>query len=136
MNYKKKNLKSRICHGGKKLSRKKKIFPLISIITVVYNNRDHLQKTLNSIFAQKNKNYELIIIDGGSNDGTLDIIKKNNSKIDFWISESDKGIYDAFNKGMKYSSGDYLGFVNSDDILLPSALQILSKYIKSYPENF
>ncbi len=132
MNYKKKNLKSRNYQGGKKLSKKKKIFPLISIITVVYNNRGHLQKTLNSIFAQKNKNYELIIIDGGSNDGTLNIIKKNNSKIDFWISEPDKGLYDAFNKGMKYSSGDYLGFVNSDDILLPNALQILSKYIKSY----
>ena len=134
MNYKKKNLKSRIYHGGKKLSRKKKNFPLISIITVVYNNRDHLQKTLNSIFAQKNKNYELIIIDGGSNDGTLNIIKKNNSKIDFWISEKDQGIYDAFNKGMKYAKGDYIGFVNSDDILLPKALQILKKYILKYPK--
>ena len=113
---------------------KKKIFPLISIITVVYNNRFHLQKTLNSIYSQKYKNYELIVIDGGSNDGTLDIIKKNNLKIDFWISENDKGLYDAFNKGMKYASGDFIGFVNSDDILLPKALEILKKYILEYPK--
>ncbi len=114
-------------------SLKKKTYPLISIITVVYNNAVHLQKTLNSIYSQKFKNYEIIIIDGNSTDGTLKIIKKNKSKIKFWISEPDKGIYDAFNKGMKYSSGDYLGFVNSDDILLPNALQILSEYIKKYP---
>ena len=111
-----------------------KKFPLITIITVVYNNASHIQKTLNSIFSQKYKNYELIVIDGASNDGTLEIIKKNKSKIDFWISEPDKGLYDAFNKGMKYATGDYLGFVNSDDILLPKALEILKKYILKYPK--
>ena len=111
-----------------------KKFPLITIITVVYNNASHIQKTLNSIFSQKYKNYELIVIDGASNDGTLEIIKKNKSKIDFWISEPDKGLYDAFNKGMKYATGDYIGFVNSDDILLPKALEILKKYILKYPK--
>jgi len=111
-----------------------KKFPLITIITVVYNNASHIQKTLNSIFSQKYKNYELIVIDGASNDGTLEIIKKNKSKIDFWISEPDKGLYDAFNKGMKYATGDYIGFVNSDDILLPKALDILKKYILKYPK--
>ena len=113
---------------------KNKSFPLISIITVVLNNDTHLQKTLNSIFKQKYKNYELIVIDGGSTDGTLDIIKKNKKKINKWISEKDKGIYDAFNKGMKLANGDYIGFVNSDDILLPDALKILVKYIAGYPE--
>lgn len=115
-------------------SLKQNPYPLISIITVVYNNVSHIQKTLNSIYSQKYKNYEIIVIDGNSNDGTLQIIKKNKLKINFWISEPDKGIYDAFNKGMKYSSGDYLGFVNSDDILMPNALKILSRYIKRYPD--
>ena len=114
---------------------KKKNFPLITIITVVYNNVTHLQKTLNSIYKQNYNNYELIVIDGGSNDGTLNIIKKNSSKINFWISEKDKGIYDAFNKGLKLAKGDYVGFVNSDDILLPNALKILKDYIIRYPEK-
>ena len=114
---------------------KKKSFPLITIITVVYNNVSHLQKTLNSIYKQNYKNYELIVIDGGSKDGTLNIIKKNSSKINFWISEKDKGIYDAFNKGLKLAKGDYVGFVNSDDILLPNALKILKDYIIKYPEK-
>ena len=112
----------------------KKNMPLISIITVVYNNASHLQKTFDSIFSQNYKNYELIVIDGNSNDGTVEVIKKNAHKITFWLSEPDGGIYDAFNKGMKYAKGDYLGFVNSDDILLPDALQILKNYIKKFPE--
>jgi len=122
--------------GGKKFNNKKidKKFPLISIITIVYNNSLHIQKTLNSIFNQKYKNFELIVIDGGSTDNTLNIIKQNNDKIDFWISEKDKGIYDAFNKGMTHCEGDYIGFVNSDDILLPNALKILSRYIIKFPD--
>jgi len=109
--------------------------PLISIITVVFNNASHIQKTLNSIYKQHYTNYELIVIDGGSTDGTLQIIKKNKNKINFWISEKDKGIYDAFNKGIKYAKGDYVGFVNSDDVLLPKAIKILTKYIIRYPEK-
>jgi len=122
--------------GGKRFKKTKidKKFPLISIITIVYNNSLHIQKTLNSIFNQKYQNLELIVIDGGSTDNTLNIIKQNNNKIDFWISEKDKGIYDAFNKGMTFCRGDYLGFVNSDDILKPNALKILVKYIRKNPE--
>ena len=116
-------------------SKNKKNYPVISIITVVFNNVKHIQKTLNSIYKQKYKNYELIIIDGGSTDGTLNIIKKNSSKIDRWVSDKDNGIYDAFNKGLKLATGDYVGFVNSDDILLPNALSILKKYIIKYPEK-
>ena len=123
--------------GGKRLLLKNKVekrYPLISIITAVYNNSKHLQKTLNSIYNQSYKNFEIIVVDGGSIDDTLNIIKKNNSKIDFWISEKDKGIYDAFNKGMTFCNGDYIGFVNSDDILMPDALKILVKYIFKYPK--
>ena len=122
--------------GGKRFKKTKidKKFPLISIITIVYNNSLHIQKTLNSIFNQKYQNLELIVIDGGSTDNTLNIIKQNNNKIDFWISEKDKGIYDAFNKGMTFCRGDYLGFVNSDDILKTNALKILVKYIRKNPK--
>ena len=124
--------------GGKDINRDKKInkknYPLISIITVVYNNSAHIQKTLNSIYNQKYKNFEIIVVDGGSTDNTLNIIKQNNNKIDFWISEKDKGIYDAFNKGMTFCRGDYLGFVNSDDILKTNALKILVKYIRKNPK--
>jgi glycosyltransferase involved in cell wall biosynthesis len=124
--------------SGKDVYRDKKInkknYPLISIITVVYNNSAHIQKTLNSIYNQKYNNFEIIVVDGGSNDNTLNIIKKNDNKINFWISESDRGIYDAFNKGMQLCNGDYLGFVNSDDILKPNALKILVKYIRKNPK--
>ena len=103
--------------------RKKNIFksnskmkPLISIITVVLNNEKYLQECIDSLNIQKYINYEHIIIDGGSTDNTIKIIKKNEDKIDFWISEKDKGIYDAFNKGMSLAKGEYLGFLNSDDI--------------------
>jgi len=119
---------------NKKIQNTKKNLTLIYIITVVYNNATHLKKTFDSIFFENYKNYELIVIDGNSNDGTVEIIKKNSSKIKFWLSELGKGIYDAFNKEMKNAQVDYLGFVNSDDILLPNALQILNNYIQNFPE--
>jgi len=119
-------------HGGKWI---KGIFkkidkenPLISIITVTLNSQKYLEETLKSIFDQKYKNYELIIIDGKSNDKTLKIIKKNNNKIDYWISQKDKGIYDAFNKGLALARGQYIGFVNSDDILTKNSLKYLAHY--------
>lgn len=90
--------------------------PLISIITVVLNNEKYLQECLDSLHIQKYKNYEHLIIDGGSLDKTIDIIKKNENRIDYWISKKDEGIYDAFNKGMAEAKGEYIGFLNSDDI--------------------
>jgi glycosyltransferase involved in cell wall biosynthesis len=101
--------------------------PLVSIITIVFNNVSGIEKTIQSILSQSFKNFEYIIIDGGSSDGTLDIIKKYEDKIDFWISEADKGIYDAMNKGMKYSMGTYLWFMNSGDLIeSPSVLENIS----------
>ncbi|MBG6241247.1 MAG: glycosyltransferase [Candidatus Symbiopectobacterium sp. Dall1.0] len=89
--------------------------PKISVITVVYNNVTELQSTIDSVIEQTYPNIEFIIIDGGSTDGTLDIIERNNKFIDCWISEPDKGIYDAMNKGTQISSGDYIIFINSGD---------------------
>ncbi|TAN12872.1 MAG: glycosyltransferase [Chitinophagaceae bacterium] len=86
-----------------------------SIITVVLNAKKDLQRTLNSVFKQEFKNYELIIIDGGSTDGTLSLIEENKGRISSWVSEPDNGIYDAMNKGIAKASGKYINFLNSGD---------------------
>lgn len=94
--------------------------PLISIITAVYNGEKHLEETIQSIVNQTYTNMEYIIIDGGSTDSTLEIIKKYDDKIDYWVSEKDQGISDAFNKGIYRSTGDYLLMLNSGDKFLNS----------------
>src|SRR5438105_14705 len=90
-------------------------FPRISIITVVYNNVANIEVTILSILNQTYKNIEYIVIDGGSTDGTLDVIKKYKDKISFWVSEKDNGIYDAMNKGIKVATGEWINFINSGD---------------------
>lgn len=89
--------------------------PLISIITVVYNGEKYLEETIQSVINQTYDNVEYIIIDGGSTDGTVDIIKKYEDKIDYWVSERDNGIYDAMNKGIDAASGVWLNFMNAGD---------------------
>jgi glycosyltransferase involved in cell wall biosynthesis len=102
--------------------------PLISIIVATYNSGKYLEGCLKSILKQNYKNYEIIIIDNQSKDKTLKIIKKYEKKIDLWISEKDKGIFDAMNKGIKHSKGNIISILNSDDIFYPNALKIVSKY--------
>ena len=114
------------------LKKDKKNLPLISIITVVLNNKKFLQQSINSVLNQSYKNYELIIIDGQSTDGTLDIIKKNNSKIDFWISEKDNGFSEAQNKGIKLSRGSIISVLNSDDIFYKHTLKTAVNYFNRY----
>ncbi|CNC38740.1 glycosyltransferase family 2 protein [Yersinia similis] len=93
--------------------------PLISIVTVVFNGADLIENTIKSIISQSYSNVEFIVIDGGSSDGTLDILNRYDDAIDFWISEKDKGIYDAMNKGVKYcSDGSWIIILGSDDELL------------------
>lgn len=89
----------------------------ISIITINYNNREGLQKTIESVASQTNKTFEYIVVDGGSTDGSAEIIKDNCHFIDKWVSEPDKGIYNAMNKGVQMSSGEYCLFLNSGDLL-------------------
>ena len=86
-----------------------------TIITVTYNASKSLEKTILSVINQTYDNIEYIIIDGGSKDGTTDIIKHNESKIKYWISEPDKGLYDAMNKGLRAAAGDYVCFLNAGD---------------------
>ncbi len=91
------------------------MLPKISIITVVYNGVSTLEETIHSVINQNFDDFEYIIVDGGSTDGTLDVIKKYQDKITVWVSEPDKGIYDAMNKGIKLAKGEWIYFLNCGD---------------------
>lgn len=97
--------------------------PLISIVTVVFNGAKTIEESIQSVLNQSYKNVEYIIVDGGSTDGTLDIIKKYEESIAYWVSEEDGGIYDAMNKGIQASKGDTIGIVNADDVLYLDTLE-------------
>ena len=124
--------KRNILHGGQRLNSKLSK-PLLSIITVVLNGEKHLEETIKSVLKQK-KSFEYILIDGQSNDNSLKIIKKYSNKISYWLSEKDKGLYDAFNKGMKLAQGKYIGIINSDDVYTNKAFDIVHKYITKNPQ--
>jgi len=104
----------------------------ISIITVCYNSVRTIEQTIQSVIHQSYNNIEYIIIDGGSTDGTLDIIRKYESKIAYWISEPDQGIYDAMNKGIQVATGDVIGIINSDDWYMPD---IFPKIVNCFQQN-
>lgn len=112
----------------------------LSIITVCYNSAKTIRRTIESVLKQENHSFQYYIIDGGSTDGTLDIIKafepnfKGRLK---WISEPDKGIYDAFNKGIKMAKEDYIWFVNSDDYIEKDAVATIHQFIQKgqYHDN-
>ncbi len=111
--------------------KKKTVF---SIITVVYNSKIFIEKTILSVINQTYKNIEYIVIDGASTDGTLEILKKYADKIDIIISEADKGLYDAMNKGLKKASGDYVWFINSGDTIRES--DTTEKIVNGFRGNF
>lgn len=98
----------------------------ITIITATYNAETVLENLIRSIVPQKKKEIEFVIIDGGSKDKTIEIIQKYGDFIDFWVSEPDQGIYDAWNKGIQAATGEWIMFVGADDELLPDAL---NKYL-------
>lgn len=88
----------------------------ISIITVVYNSIDKIEATIQSVINQTYSNIEYIIIDGGSKDGTIDIIQKYSEKISYWVSEPDEGVYHAMNKGANIATGEWINFMNAGDL--------------------
>lgn len=110
-------------------SKKDSTLPVVSIITVVYNSEEYIERTILSVQKQSFPNIEHIILDGGSKDKTLDIIKKYDNTIALWKSERDSGIYDAMNKAQRLATGDYIMFLNSgdefnDDLVLSSAFSV------------
>lgn len=105
----------------------------MSIITVCFNSAHTIQQTIESVIKQSYDNVEYIIIDGGSTDGTIDIIKKYENKIAYWTSESDKGIYDAMNKGIAKATGDIIAIINSDDWYLDN--DVIKEVIEAFEKN-
>lgn len=106
-----------------------------SVITVCYNSISTIEKTIKSIVSQTYKNFEYIIVDGGSNDGTIELINKYKEYVDVMISEPDEGIYDAFNKGVKLAKGNYISILNSDDTYNQNTLQLALEKTLKYPNS-
>lgn len=106
--------------------------PLISIITVVFNGEKYLEQTIKSVLGQTYTNIEYIIVDGGSTDSTLAIVRQYEDQLARWISEPDKGLYDAMNKGIRMATGDIIGMINSDDWYEPNAVQLI---VDAYRKN-
>jgi glycosyltransferase involved in cell wall biosynthesis len=107
--------------------------PIITIITVSYNSAATISDTIDSVLSQTYQDIEYIIIDGASSDGTIEIIRSYGSKISRFITEPDRGIYDAINKGIAISTGDIVGIVNSDDVFYDR--QVIGKVAESFMEN-
>jgi len=112
--------------------------PRISIVTTVRNGLLTIERTIQSVLKQSYNNIQYIIIDGGSTDGTIEIIKKYENRIDVWISELDGGIYDGFNKGISRADGQYVCIINSDDFLYPNTIERLVENIprQSFEKEF
>ncbi|WP_300978636.1 glycosyltransferase family 2 protein [Flavobacterium sp.] len=108
--------------------------PLVSIITVVFNNVRTLEQTINSVINQSYRNIEYIIIDGGSTDGSVDVIKKYESQISYWVSEPDKGIYYAMNKGLRIATGNLVSVLSSDDWYESTTVKKAVNYYELNPE--
>ena len=108
--------------------------PKISIITPVYNRVGMIEQTIQSVLGQNYPNLEYIIIDGGSTDGTVDIIRKYTSQLAYWVSETDNGMYYAIMKGMVMATGEIVAWLNSDDMYHTNALNIVGQIFAQLPE--
>ncbi len=109
--------------------------PLVSIITPSFNQAPFLEATIQSILAQSYKNIEYILIDGGSTDGSLEIIKSYAKNFSYWHSKKDEGQTDAINQGLNRAKGKYQAWLNADDILLPHAIQEAVAYLEQHPDT-
>lgn len=98
--------------------------PLVSVLTVVYNGAATIERTIQSVLAQTHPSIEYVVVDGGSTDGTLDILRRYDDRIDHWTSGRDKGIYDAMNKGIALCTGEWVGMINADDAYLPATVAL------------
>lgn len=108
--------------------------PLFSIVIATYKFGAFLETAIQSVLSQSCQDFELIVVDGGSTDNSVDIIKKYQDRIAWWCSEPDKGQSDAFNKGFAHAIGRFGCWLNADDIMMPNALDAIQKYLKSHPK--
>lgn len=108
--------------------------PFLTIVIANYNYGHLLPAALNSIISQDCRDYEIIVVDGGSQDNSVDIIKKYEKYIAWWVSEPDKGQSNAFNKGFSHSTGKFLTWLNADDILLPGTIREMKRKLTDHPE--
>ena len=106
----------------------------VSIVTVSYNCEATIEQTIQSVLSQDYDNVEYIIIDGGSTDGTIEIIRRYESNIAYWNSEPDRGISDAFNKGINCCTGEIVGILNADDLYLPGTVSTVVQAFQDNPE--
>ena len=111
-----------------------KTSPKISIVTPSFNQAEYLEETIKSVLSQNYPNLEYIIIDGGSTDGSVEIIKKYADRLAYWVSEPDKGHGDALNKGFQHSTGEIMAWLNSDDLYFPWTLNAVSEIFSAHPE--
>ncbi len=109
-------------------------WPKISLVTPVFNSVRYLEATIHSVLGQKYPNLEYIIIDGGSTDGSLDVIRKYQSQLHFWTSEADRGMYDAINKGFARSTGTLMGWISATDLLHAGSLFVVGGVFRTFPE--
>lgn len=107
----------------------------ISVVTVCYNMAQYIETTIKSVLLQGYPNLEYIIIDGGSTDGTQQIIEKYKGKLAYYVSEPDNGMYDAINKGFSKATGDIIAWINADDVYMPWTLQTVNDVFTKYPET-
>lgn len=107
-------------------------YPRISIVTPVFNQAQYIEETVQSVLGQHYPNLEYIIIDGGSTDGTVDIIKKYEPQLAYWVSEPDNGMYDALQKGFDHCTGEIMGWLNADDLYFPRALFAVAEAFRTH----
>ena len=107
--------------------------PRISIVTPSYNQGRFIEETIQSVLGQGYPNVEYIIIDGGSTDNTVEIIRKYAKHLTYWVSEPDRGQSHAINKGLARCTGDLFGWINSDDVLMPGALEVVAEAWRRRP---
>lgn len=110
-----------------------KKYPKISIITPSYNQVSYIEQTILSVLNQNYPNLEYIIIDGGSKDGSIDVIKKYEKYLAYWVSEEDEGMYEAIQKGFEKSTGEIMAWINSDDVYYPRAFHTVAEIFTNFP---
>jgi glycosyltransferase involved in cell wall biosynthesis len=115
-------------------SRSAECWPRIALVTPVFNSGEYVEATIESVLSQKYPNLDYFIVDGGSTDGTVDVIRKYEGQISGWISEPDKGMYDALNKGFARTQGEAMGWISATDVILPGGLGVVGGVFRDLPD--